>query len=118
MSDDPILQVVFFRTDTGREPVRDWLLSLSHEDRKQIGEEVKLVQFRWPLGMPVVRKMEPGLWEVRIRLDLSRTARVFFTVHGSEMALLHGYMKKSEKTPADDLKLARGRRDQWQEAQR
>lgn len=114
MNGEPILTVVFFRTETGREPVRDWLRDLGKEDRKVIGEDIKLVQFRWPLGMPRVRKIEPDLWEVRIRLSAGRIARVFFTVQGRQMALLHGMMKKSQKTPASDLKIARSRRDLWQ----
>lgn len=65
MSDQPILRVVFFRTPAGDEPVRTWLKELNREDRKAIGEDVKLMQFRWPLGMPLIRKLEPGLWEVR-----------------------------------------------------
>lgn len=114
MSDTPILKVVFFRTEAGREPVKEWLRDLSKDDRKAIGEDIKLVQFRWPLGMPVVRKMDSNLWEVRTRLAERRTARVFFTVRQGEMALLHGYFKKSDKTPVEELKLARARRDQWQ----
>ncbi len=114
MDELPILKVVFFRTEAGREPLKEWLRELSKDDRKTIGEDIKLVQFRWPLGMPLVRKMEPNLWEVRSRLSGGRIARIFFTVHNGEMALLHGYFKKSEKTPAADLKLARTRKDQWQ----
>lgn len=113
MEEDPILNVVFFRTEAGREPVKEWLRDLGKDDSKTIGEDIKLVQFRWPLGMPVVRKMEPNLWEVRTRLSQGRTARIFFTVRHGQMALLHGYLKKSDKTPAEDLKLARTRRDQW-----
>jgi phage-related protein len=115
MNQDPILIVVFFQAASGREPVRDWLKDLSKEDRKLIGEKVKLVQFRWPLGMPHVRKMEANLWEVRVRLSVGRIARLFFTIHDQEMALLHGFIKKSQKTPASDLKLARTRRDLWQD---
>lgn len=62
MSSEPILTVVFFRTELGREPVREWLRDLDAEERKMIGEDVKLVQFRWPLGMPLVRKIEADLW--------------------------------------------------------
>jgi phage-related protein len=114
MSDEPILKVVFFRTEAGREPVREWLKSLDQDDRKTIGEDVKLVQFRWPLGMPLVRKMESDLWEVRTRLSNRQIARILFTVRGNEMALLHGFIKKSQKTPVKELGLARTRRDQWQ----
>lgn len=114
MNGEPILNVVFFRTDTGREPVREWLKSLDKKDRKAIGEDIKLVQFRWPLGMPLVRKMETDLWEVRSNLSGGRIARVFFTVGGSEMALLHGFIKKSQKTPQRNLNLACNRKNLWQ----
>jgi len=113
MSTEPILRVVFFRTDSGREPVREWLLELDTEDRKTIGEDVKLVQFRWPLGMPLVRKLESDLWEVRSNLRGGRVARVCFAVKGSELALLHGFIKKAQKTPRRDLELARERKNLW-----
>ena len=93
----PILEVRFYATDQGREPVRDWL--------KSLGEDIKTVQYGWPLGMPLVRKMEPGLWEVRSTIDTG-IARVLFTTTGPVMVLLHGFIKKSDKTPKDDLKLA------------
>ena len=113
MTTDPILSVVFFLTESGREPVREWLKNLDRADRKIIGEDIKLVQFRWPLGMPLIRKHEPGLWEVRSHLSGGRIARVFFTVQGGEMALLHGFIKKSQKTPSHELDLARTRKKLW-----
>lgn len=102
------LQVVFYKTDSGKEPVRDWLKELNKEDRRVIGEDIKTVQFGWPLGMPLVRKLEKGLWEVRIQLD-NRIARILFTAHNGIMVLLHGFIKKSQKTPANDLKVAKRR---------
>ncbi|MCK5232729.1 MAG: type II toxin-antitoxin system RelE/ParE family toxin [Desulfobulbaceae bacterium] len=108
MNSDIRLQVVFFKTNTGTEPAREWLKNLNKKDKKTIGEDLKTVQFGWPLGMPLVRKLEPGLWEVRIHLD-NRIARVLFTVHTGFMVLLHGFIKKSQKTPANDLEIARQR---------
>lgn len=105
---EPILSVAFFRTETGREPVREWLKSLPREQRKIIGEDIKTVQFGWPLGMPLVRKLDKGLWEVRIRLPAG-IARVLFTTGERQMVLLHGFIKKSQKTPRDDLELAMAR---------
>lgn len=102
------LQVVFFRAQSGNEPVREWLRSLSFDDKKTIGEDIKTVQFGWPIGMPTVRKIEPGLWEVRSSLK-NRIARVLFTVEGNIMVLLHGFIKKSQKMPLEDLKLAKER---------
>jgi len=100
---------VFFQTEAGAEPVRDWLRSLGHPAKKTIGEDIKTVQFGWPLGMPLVRKLEDGLWEVRIHLD-KRIARVLFTVRNGKMVLLHGFIKKDKKTPEPDKKLANARK--------
>ena len=98
----------FYRTDSGSEPVRDWLKGLSKQDRRILGGDIKTVQLGWPLGMPVVRKLDQGLWEIRSRLD-KRIARVIFTVHDGMLILLHGFIKKSQKTPREDLDLARAR---------
>ncbi|HCM96582.1 MAG: hypothetical protein A2X25_00125 [Chloroflexi bacterium GWB2_49_20] len=102
------LKVVFFRSERGSEPVREWLKSLAVDEKRIIGEDIKTVQFGWPVGMPIVRKLEPGLWEVRSRL-VHRIARVLFTIQDDKMVLLHGFIKKSDKTPQDDLSLARQR---------
>lgn len=104
----PIMDVCFYVTSTGSEPVRKWLRSLSHESRKMIGDDIKTVQFGWPIGMPLVRNMEPGLWEVRIHLP-GGIARVLFTTADSRMVLLHGFIKKTQKTSRQDLALARKR---------
>jgi phage-related protein len=105
---EPILAVAFFRTTAGNEPVREWLKSLSREERRIIGEDIKTVQFGWPLGMPLVRKLDKGLWEVRSRLR-DRIARVIFTTGERRMILLNGFIKKSQKTPQEDLQLAKTR---------
>ncbi len=105
---EPILLVAFFRTTAGNEPVREWLRSLDREERRVIGEDIKAVQFGWPLGMPLVRKLQPGLWEVRSRLG-NRIARVIFTIGDGKLVLLHAFFKKSQKTPKDELELAEAR---------
>lgn len=105
---EPILDVRFYKTDADSEPVRDWLKGLPAQERKQIGEDIKTVQFGWPLGMPLVRKMGSDLWEVRIHLP-DRIARVMFTVQQGVMVLLHGFIKKSQDTPKEELELAKSR---------
>jgi len=107
-NEQPTLTVVFYQTLAGNEPVREWLLSLGRRDRKTVGFDIKTAQYGWPIGMPLIRKLEPGLWEVRS--DLKDTiARVIITVEGDVMVLLHGFIKKSQKTPATELKIARQR---------
>jgi phage-related protein len=96
----------FYRTDSGREPVREWLKELSLEDRKVIGEDIKDVEFAWPIGMPLVRSLGNELWEVRSSLPRGRIARVIFGVERGGMVLLHGFMKKTQKTPQQDIDLA------------
>ncbi len=105
---EPILSVKFYASETGNEPVRDWLKELSAQDRKTIGEDIKTVQFGWPLGMPLVDHIEGDIWEVRIKLD-NRIARVLFVIVNKTMILLHGFIKKNQKTPKPELDLAKQR---------
>ncbi len=105
------ISVNFYKSAKGNEPVREWLKSLSKEDKTIIGEDIKTVEYGWPLGMPLVRKMDKDLWEVRIDLTNREIARIFFTVREHIMVLLHGFIKKSQQTPANDLKIAKERRD-------
>ena len=104
----PILNVVFYKTEAGNEPVREWLKDMQKEDRQAIGEDIKTAQYGWPLGMPLIRKIERGLWEVRSNISAG-IARVFFTVMDRTMILLHGFVKKSRKTPQNELDTARRR---------
>ena len=111
----PKLTVHFFRTQLDNEPVREWLKSLPAAERKTIGEEIRTVQFGWPLGMPLVRKLDVELWEVRVRLK-DRIARVLFTIEASEAILLHGFIKKSQKIPDEELGTAVRRKKQLMSA--
>jgi phage-related protein len=107
-SRQPILDVVFFRTEAGNEPVREWLQGLAREDRRTVGEDIKTAQFGWPIGMPLIRKLASDLWEVRSRIS-NGISRVMFTVDGQTMVLLHGFQKKSQRTPPADLMTAKRR---------
>jgi phage-related protein len=113
----PTLAVRFFRSSQGNEPVREWLRSLSSTDRKLLGEEIRTVQLGWPIGMPVVRKLDADLWEIRVRMK-DGIARVLFTIEAKEAILLHGFIKKSQKIPADDLQTALVRLKQLRGARR
>jgi phage-related protein len=104
----PVLRVLFYRTHGGSEPVREWLKGLERLDRRAVGEDIKTAQYGWPLGMPLIRKLQPGLWEVRSHTTQG-IARVIFTVGTGTMVLLHGFVKKSQKTPPADLRTARQR---------
>lgn len=100
------LQMAFFKTEGGREPVREWLLALPRAERQAIGTDLLDVQYAWPVGMPLVRKLEADLWEVRSDLG-DRMARVLFTIEEKTLVALHGFIKKSQRTPKDDLDLAK-----------
>jgi len=103
-----ILPSHFFQSESGREPVRDWLLELSQEDRKAVGDDIHAAEFGWPVGMPLCRSIQgyKGLWEIRTNLAGGRIARVFFCVHEGFMVLLHGFLKKTQKTPDHEINLA------------
>lgn len=101
MAGERPLSLIFFRTEAGREPAREWLKELSAEERRIIGEDLKTLQFRWPLGMPLVRSLGQGLWELRSSLP-TRIARCLFYVRGDRLVVLHGFFKKTPKTPTQD----------------
>jgi phage-related protein len=102
------IPAIFFRTEAGGEPVRGWLKRLSPDDRKRIGEDIKTVEFGWPIGMPVCKPLGDGIYEVRTSLAQNRMARVLFYIDKkSRMVLLHGFIKKTRTTPTEDLELAR-----------
>jgi phage-related protein len=104
----PRLEAVFFRTESGREPVREWLRSLDRAAMRTLGEDISTVQFGRPVGMPLVLSRGEDLWELQSPLSHG-TARVLFICEQDTMVLLHGIAKRTRRTPRKDLELARWR---------
>lgn len=104
------LRTKFYETVSGRKPVREWLLEINQGDRRIVGYDVQTVEFGWPIGMPVCRSLGDGLWEVRSDLSDGKIGRIIFCIIGGDMVLLHGFIKKTQKTPPPDIELARKRR--------
>ena len=109
-----IIDVQFYKSDTGNIPVREWLKKLPPKERKSIGDDIRTVEFGWPLGMPLVRKIDTDLWEVRSNLPNKRISRVFFTIYSDMMILLHAFIKKTSKTPRNDLEIAKQRMSKFE----
>jgi len=103
------LPAAFFRQASGAEPVREWLEEMDPADRKIIGDDIRDLEFAWPVGLPLCRSLGDGLWEVRSNLTGGKIARVIFCVYAGYAVLLHAFVKKSRKTPPGDLELARKR---------
>ena len=103
-----IIAVKFYRSEQGREPVKEWLLSLCKEDRKIIGSDIKVVEYSFPVGMPLVKKIDSKrkLWEVRGKLSDGKISRVIFTIYKDCMILLHGFIKKDKKIPKSEIDTA------------
>ena len=108
-----MLDVIFFSSPRGNEPVREWLRGLDKADKRRIGIDIEKVRSRWPVSIPLVRKLEPDLWEIRSNLPKKRIARVLFTLEDNEIVLLHGFIKKTQRTPQRDLRLGRKRKNTW-----
>jgi len=96
----------FYKSKTGHEPVRDWLKALNDKDRKIIGIDIATAEYGWPIGMPICRPLGKGLFEIRSNLSGNRISRVIFTIVDTEIILLHGFIKKTQKTPKPELNLA------------
>lgn len=104
------MKVIFYREENGPEPVRNWLKGLDREDRRIIGTDIKTIEFGWPIGMPLCRPLGNGLYEIRSNLSRNRITRIIFSINGNDLYLLHGFIKKSAKTPLTDLALAKKRK--------
>ena len=109
------IELVFFRNDTGGEPVREWLKGVEEAERRAIGTDLLRAQWRWPVGMPLCRPMGKGLWEVRTDLASGRTARVLICFYDGRLVALHGFIKKTRATREDDLTLARKRQKELEQ---
>jgi phage-related protein len=96
----------FYETSLGGKPVREWLLDLDDDDRRQVGYDIQTVEFGWPVGMPTCRPLGKGLWEVRSNLSNGKIGRVIFCMVKDEMVLLHGFIKKTQKTSPQDMDLS------------
>lgn len=114
MERSELLQVVFFETKNKKQPVRDFILSLKQNDRKIIGVDIFVVQKTFPLGLPLVRKMKNNLWEIRSTISQG-IVRIFFTIENNFLILLHGFVKKTQKTPEQELAVALARLKEFKE---
>jgi phage-related protein len=106
------LNVVFYQTGTGHEPVREWLKGLPKEERKAIGADILSVQYAWPAGKLLVDNLDEGVWEIRSRLQ-NRVARTLFALVEEEIVLLHGFIKKQQQTPVQELALAKKQKKEY-----
>ena len=114
--DEKVLPACFYQTEASNEPVRDWLKDLNKDDRIAIGSDIKTVEFGWPIGMPTCRPLGKGLYEVRSNLPSKRIARTIFCIYLGQMVILHGFIKKTQKTPKQDLDLALERKSKLENA--
>ena len=108
--------LIFFRSESGPEPVLEWLRELPRADRRIVGAGLKDLEFGWPIGMPLCRALGGGLFELRVSLRSRRIARVMVCVHEGELVALHAFIKKTQKTRAGDMTLARSRKRQLERA--
>ena len=112
-----MFEVVFFETENGRQPVREYILDLTKQDKKELGADIRSVQMGFPMGLPLVRKVVSGLWEIRSMLK-DGICRVFFTIAEHNIILLHAFTKKTKKIPLNELSIAKERLKDFKKMQR
>lgn len=101
--------VIFYMTDAGNEPALDWFRALEEEERRIVGRDLRVLQLGFPMGMPLCKSLGNGLWELRSTLP-KKIARVIFFVDGQDFIVVHGFIKKSQKTPKEALDTAKSRK--------
>lgn len=101
--------VIFYRTEAGNEPALDWFRDLSAEERRIVGYDLRTLQIGFPMGMPLCKSLGDGLWELRSSLP-GKIARVIFFTDGEKFIVVHGFIKKSQKTPKEELNAAKARK--------
>jgi phage-related protein len=106
MNREKKLQDRFYVSALGKKPVRDWIMELPATDRVLVGKDIQKVEFGWPIGRPSCAPLGDGLWEIRSTLGSDRIARIIFCLRGDEMILLSGFIKKTQKTPRQDIEIA------------
>ena len=116
-SEEKSFQVIFFELESGNQPAREFIKNLTKDAKKIIGADIRVVQNTFPVGLPLVRKLKPGLWEIRSDIK-DGICRVFFTFIMKEIILLHGIVKKTQKTPQHDIDIALERRKEFKRLQR
>jgi len=109
-------EVVFFQNANEKQPVRDFIRELRKEDQREIGSDIRFVQDNFPIGLPLVRKLKPELWEIRSTIK-NGISRVFFTFYNEKMILLHAIVKKTQKTPSKDIDVATERLKEFKKLQ-
>lgn len=111
---DAPLDVVFYETEMENQPCRDFLLELDKEDRQEVGADIFSVQKGFPLGLPLCKKIMNDLWEIRSNIS-DGICRVFFTVSENTIVLLHGFKKKSQKIPLEEMEIIKSRLSDFKE---
>jgi len=110
MEDSPKqLPAAFYRSPAGTEPVRDWLKELSAVDRPTLGYDTAWLKLdgRWECHS--ADRLARAFGKSEAHSAATGFARVIFCVAHGRMILLHGFIKKTQKTPQSDLELARRR---------
>lgn len=99
-------KVVFFAENSGNQPVKEWLQELELDDQRKVGKSALMLQERWPMvSAPLVKSLGNGFFELRINLK-NKIARVIFVVQDKDIILLNGFIKKTQKTPINEIEVA------------
>lgn len=117
MNNVPVLKFIYFKFESGNEPVKKWLENrkkFTEDEEEAIFTDINAVCQDWELCLKqqLVKDLKRGLWEIRTRLR-NRIVRVFFTREDNLVVLLHGIVKKTQKIPPRDLRKARRQRNLW-----
>jgi len=110
-------EIEFYQDSQGSIPVQDFICQQSAKIEAKIYRHIDLLwDFGLSLGQPFVEKIAgSGIWELRIRHSSNRYRILYFASSGHKFILLHAFLKKTARTPRNEIEIAQKRMTDYQE---
>ena len=103
-------EIIGYQDRQGRQPVNEFILSLPPKGQARIRWTLSLLQeFGLALGMPYAQLLRSKLWELRVQSGVGDYRILYFAHVGRRFVLLHGFAKKTQKTPEREMEVAERR---------